>query len=81
MATSSTNHVCASFSDAIFRVDGYSGTHLSRFWENPRFNFKLQWIVLGFTLIIFMFAIQSFMQMIIWSVLVIYVFRFFVFYL
>ena len=42
----------------------------------PEVEFKLQWLVLGVTLIIFIFAIQSSMQMIIWSVLVIYVFRF-----
>lgn len=42
----------------------------------PEVEFKLQWFVLGFTLIVFMFAIQSSIQMIIWSVLAIYVFRF-----
>ena len=42
----------------------------------PEVEFKLQWLVLGVTLIIFIFAIQSSMQMIIWSVLAIYVFRF-----
>ncbi len=44
----------------------------------PQVELKVQWFVLGFTLVIFVFAIQSSMQMIVWSVFVIYVFRFFV---
>jgi O-antigen/teichoic acid export membrane protein len=44
----------------------------------PEVEFKLQWLVLGFTIIIFIYAIQSSMQTIIWSVLIIYIFRFFV---
>ena len=43
----------------------------------PQIEIKLQWIVVGFSCVIFYFAIQSSMQMIVWSVFVIYIFRFF----
>jgi len=43
----------------------------------PQIEIKLQWIVVVFTCVVFYFAIQSSMQMIVWSVIVIYTFRFF----
>jgi O-antigen/teichoic acid export membrane protein len=42
----------------------------------PQLEFKIQWIAVGFAIIIFIFAIRSSMMMIVWSVCVIYIFRF-----
>jgi O-antigen/teichoic acid export membrane protein len=42
----------------------------------PQIEIRLQWIVVAFTCVVFYFAIRSSLQMIVWSVIVIYIFRF-----
>ena len=42
----------------------------------PEIELKVQWLVLGFTLIVLLLAINFPLEMIIWSVVAIYVFRF-----
>ena len=42
----------------------------------PEIELKIQWLVLGLTLIILLFAIHFTLYMIVWSVVIIYIFRF-----
>jgi O-antigen/teichoic acid export membrane protein len=42
----------------------------------PEIELKIQWLVLGFTLMVLLFAIHFPLHMIVWSVVVIYIFRF-----